>query len=88
MVAFGEFRGSALTQQDLDNLERRWIQPELARQMALRRVSSAEAAPILNRSRTRGNYDGILIPNIFPGDSGPRGYRIRRDCPEIERGKD
>ena len=88
MVAFGEFRGSALTQQDLDNLERRWIQPELARQMALRRVSSAEAAPILNRSRTRGNYDGILIPNIFPGDSGPRGYRIRRDCPEIESGKD
>jgi hypothetical protein len=76
--------GSELNDSDLRNLAARWIPPELAQQMRLRRVISEEGATILDRRPSSGHYEGLLIPNISPGESSPRGYRIRRDRPEIE----
>jgi hypothetical protein len=77
-------RGSEINQQDLNNLERRWITLELARQMGLRRVSGDEAAQILNRKRVDDKYAGLLIPNIWPSETAARGNRIRRDRPDVE----
>jgi len=76
--------GSELTSADLENLAQRWITPELALQMQLRRVANHEAAQILGISRASGHYEGILIPYFWPGKPGPHTYRLRRDRPDIQ----
>jgi Domain of unknown function (DUF3854) len=76
--------GSDLTDAHLASLAQRWITPELARQMQLRSINSDQGAEILGRRPASGDYGGILIPNIRPGQLGPRGYRIRRDHPDIQ----
>jgi uncharacterized protein (DUF927 family) len=76
--------GSDLTAADLSDLDRRWITQEIGRQMGLRRVSSDDAGQILNRKSTGEKYAGKLIPNYWPGEAQPRGYRIRRDQPDLE----
>jgi hypothetical protein len=80
--------GSELNDADFRNLAARWITPELARQMQLRRVISDQGAEILGRKPASGHYEGILIPNIAPGESSARSYRIRRDRPDIEHKSD
>jgi hypothetical protein len=80
--------GSELDNSDFRSLEARWITPQLGEQMQLRRVTSDEGAEILGRKRASGRYEGILIPNIAPGESFVRGYRIRRDRPDIEHKSD
>lgn len=74
--------GAHLTQADFDNLERRWINPNLAREAGLRRISSAEGQEALGRKR--GNCAGILIPYRRPGENRECYYRVRRDAPELE----
>ena len=78
--------GESLTSGDLRSLAARWIDPDTARRQHLRRVSSFEAGAILGRNGP-GNYAGLLIPYICPGDDYIREYRVRRDHPEIENGK-
>ena len=34
-----------------------------------------------------GNYEGIVIPYVWPGSSCVREHRLRRDHPEMENGK-
>src|SRR5262249_41580941 len=31
-----------------------------------------------------GDYAGIVFPYIWPGETGPREYRLRRDHPDLE----
>src|SRR6516165_9617214 len=76
--------GSELDNSDFRSLEARWITPEIAEQMQLRRVTSDQGAEILGRKPASGHYEGVLIPNIAPGESFPRSHRIRRDRPDIE----
>jgi P4 family phage/plasmid primase-like protien len=72
-----------LTPADLDMLARSWITPELAEQAQLSRVDSDAGAQIVGRNGN-GNYAGLVIPNIWPGDKKPREYRLRRDHPDVE----
>src|ERR1700694_1401636 len=80
-----ELPGSALTDQDLEKLASRWIDPKLAACALLRRVHSIDGATLIGREGRGGDYAGIAIPNIFPGESMPRAWRLRRDLPEMER---
>jgi phage/plasmid-associated DNA primase len=76
--------GSPLTEADLAGLQRRWITPELAMQAGLRRVDSVVGAEVIGRRESDGKYSGILIPYTWPGITGIREYRLRRDHPEFE----
>lgn len=76
-------RGEPLTETDYASLSKSWITRELADQAYLRRVTSAEGAPIVGRSDD-GSYAGIVFPYIWPGEEHVREYWLRRDRPEIE----
>jgi hypothetical protein len=84
--AIRNLRGSPLSEQDYQALAVRWIDREGADRQMLRRVISIEGAEILGRNGS-GNYAGVAIPYIWPGDPYVRDYRIRRDNPEYENGK-
>lgn len=75
--------GCGLRESDFRNLEASWITRELVEQALLRRVASAEGAAIVGRNG-RGDYAGILFPNILPGQKQVREYRLRRDRPDLE----
>jgi hypothetical protein len=75
--------GGPLTESDLDKLQSSFISPDAAQRAQLRRVDSAQGRQCLGRKDT-GDYSGILFPNIRPGDSRPREYRLRRDNPDLE----
>lgn len=79
-------RGKPLTKKDYESLEKRWINRELADGAHLRRVDDQEGGVILGRNG-RGHWAGILIPYIFAGALYPHEYRIRRDHPEMKKGK-
>src|SRR6266478_6130044 len=79
--------GADLTKVDLANLERSWITPELARQAALRRVTSIQGAQIVSRNGA-GDYAGLLFPYFWPGEHHAREYRLRRDHPDLEYDQD
>jgi putative DNA primase/helicase len=72
-----------LTERDFESLAARWITPELAECAGLYRVTSAEGAQLVGRNGA-GDYSGIAIPNVLPGQMRAREYRLRRDCPELE----
>jgi len=36
----------------------------------------------------RGNYAGLIFPYMWPGETSVREYRLRRDSPELESGRD
>jgi putative DNA primase/helicase len=76
--------GTRLTESDFEKLENEsWITREYAELAGLRRVTSQEGA-LLVSPQGKGNYDGIVFPNIWPGETKPREYSLRRDNPEYE----
>jgi uncharacterized protein (DUF927 family) len=76
-------RTSNLTPADLARLAASGISSQLATQAQLRRVDSREGCTIAGRNGS-GDYEGLVFPYIWPGETGPREYRLRRDRPEIE----
>jgi hypothetical protein len=72
-----------LTSADLAKLAASGISPELEKRAQLRRVDSAEGARLVGRNGS-DDYSGLIFPYIWPGETGPREYRLRRDRPEIE----
>jgi hypothetical protein len=72
-----------LTSADFDKLASSGISPELAQQAQLRRVDSKEGGALVGRNGS-GDYAGVVFPYVWPGESRPREYRLRRDHPEIE----
>src|SRR5579884_2069076 len=72
-----------LTQQDLAKLAASGIPAELADRAQLRRVDSHEGGALIGRNGS-GDYNGICFPNIAPGESRPREYRLRLDHPPLE----
>lgn len=72
-----------LTPTDLAKLASSGIPAELAQQAKLRRVESREGGELIGRNGS-GDYAGVIFPYIWPGESGPREYRLRRDRPELE----
>jgi hypothetical protein len=79
--------GQPLTKSDYAALAASWITPEIADAAMLRRVNAAEGRTIVGR---KGQQDcaGLLISYYWPGENAPNTYRLRRDNPEFEAGKD
>jgi hypothetical protein len=71
-----------LTASDLTGLQSRWISEEYARLARLARVDFTTGADLI-RGNGNKNYQGISIPNCWPGQNYPREYRLRRDYPDI-----
>src|SRR5947208_286134 len=74
--AISNIRGGPLAERDYQTLAQRWIDRQWADSQMLRRVISIDGGEILGRGA--GNYAGITIPYIWPGDSHVREYRVRR----------
>jgi len=79
--------GHALSEDDYIRLGESWITRELADEAMLRRVNSVEGREVVGQKGNR-DYAGILIPYYWPGDPTLFNYRLRRDNPEWEEGKD
>jgi len=75
--------GTALTDADLGNLARRWIDKGLAQFAGIRRVDSSTGRTLVGR-RDHSSYEGLAIPYFLPGESRVREWRLRRDQPDIE----
>lgn len=74
--------GCELTADDYHALNKRAIPADLADLAGIRRVDSLTAREMFGRKR--GDLAGLIIPNILPGEPGPREYRLRLDHPELE----
>jgi hypothetical protein len=72
-----------LLEQDIHGLERSYITTELAEQAGIFRVDAVEGAQLIGRNG-KGDYSGIVLPYVLPGESSPREYRLRRDHPDLE----
>jgi hypothetical protein len=72
-----------LNAQDLESLARRYITPEWAQRGRFSRVDTHEGARLIGRNGG-GDYAGIIIPNILPGEGRERERRLRRDRPDLE----
>ena len=79
--------GSPLNHDDYKSLEGSWITPGLADASNLRRVDAQIGREVIGQKGKR-DCAGILISYYWPGESHPHSYRIRRDNPEYELGKD
>ena len=80
-------RGDALSTSDYASLAARWIDRETADRALLRRVASLDGGELIGRNGS-ANYSGIAIPNIVPGENFVRDWRLRRDRPDFEAGKE
>src|SRR5690348_15041676 len=74
--------GTVLTDADLEALKRSWIDPASAERALLRRVTSIEGAEIVGQ-KDGHDYAGVVFPNVWPGASHPREFRLRRDSPDV-----
>jgi hypothetical protein len=79
--------GRPLTEEDYACLAASGITRELGDQALLRHVDTSEGREITGQ---KGNRDcaGILIPYYWPGEPSPFNYRVRRDNPDWEQGRD
>jgi hypothetical protein len=77
-----ELPGTVLTDADLEGLTLSWIDRKSAERALLRRVSSLEGAELIGQHDGK-DYAGIVFPNVWPGESRPREYRLRRDSSEV-----
>jgi hypothetical protein len=75
--------GAPLTAADLEQLSRSGIDRQFAESAGLRRVDSFTGAELVGRGG-HGNYAGISIPYLWPGEDHVREYRLRRDHPDLE----
>src|SRR5258708_25386121 len=78
--------GNPLNEEDLLRLGQSWITPELADRGMLRRVDAIEGREVIGQKGTR-DCAGLLIAYYWPGEPSPFNYRVRRDNPEWEEGK-
>jgi P4 family phage/plasmid primase-like protien len=80
-------RGLPLRVNDLAGLEKCAITGAVAERAMLRRVESVDGAEIVGRN-DRGDYAGVIFPNVWPGEQHIREYRLRRDRPDLEKKSD
>ena len=74
--------GTPLTDADFEALERSWIDRASAEAARLFRVTSFNGAAMVGQKGGH-DYSGMAFPNIRPGETEPRQYRLRRDAPEV-----
>ena len=78
---------NGLTEADYRMFELSWITRQIADDAMIRRVSSSEGAELVC-CKNSGNYAGLVFSYVWPVDTHVRDYRLRRDCPEMERKPD
>jgi predicted P-loop ATPase len=69
-----------LTDQDLENLRKCYIDEETAKAADIFRVNSLDGREIVGR-KGGGNYSGLVFPIRWPGDPNVLAYRLRLDTP-------
>jgi predicted P-loop ATPase len=77
-----------LSDKDYASLEERWITRDIANGASLRRVSSFFGSELVGQLGKPGDYAGIAIPYLWPEDEHVVLYRLRRDHPDMEQGRD
>jgi predicted P-loop ATPase len=82
-----QVHGAPLHQRHYTALAARWISREYADGALLRYADTALGAELVGQSGA-GDYSGILIPYLWPGDLHVRDYRLRREHPELVQGND
>lgn len=74
-----------LTNNDIESFKKSFITPEFAARAGLYRVSSIEGARLVGRKpKADEDFGGIIFPFIYPGESQPHEFRLRRDRPSRE----
>jgi predicted P-loop ATPase len=79
--------GAPLHDRHYAALGERWIPHQYADAAYLRYADTALGAEVVGQHGA-GDYSGILIPYFWPGDPNVRGYRLRREHPELVQGSD
>jgi hypothetical protein len=75
-----------LTTTDYAALEKSYLTRVVIDAARIQRVPTVEGADIVGRKATASNdYAGLVFPYLWPGDTHPREYRLRRDNPDLER---
>lgn len=69
---------NSLTESDLSTLDASFIDPDTAAAMRLSRVDRHEGGRLMGR-HDGGDYAGIVLPNVLPGEDTAREYRLRLD---------
>jgi hypothetical protein len=77
-----ELPGKPLADSDFAMLDLSWIDRGHAEKALLRRVTNIEGAELVGQTDGH-NYAGIAFPYVWPGESHPREYRLRRDSPDV-----
>jgi len=70
-----EVRGSALTDADYERLGLSWIDRPSAEKALIRRVTTLEGAELVGQTDGH-DYAGLIFPNVWPGESHVREYRL------------
>jgi hypothetical protein len=75
-----------LTANDVENFEASFITPDMVHAGGIHRVNDDDGAAIVGRRSRNGScYSGIVYPYYLPlAPTHPRGYRLRRDHPDLE----
>jgi hypothetical protein len=73
-----------LTSTDFHDLAKSWISAEEAHAAGLFRVNNDEAREYGFSRNGHVDLSGVLFPYVDPIDGRVRGYRLRRDNPEVE----
>jgi P4 family phage/plasmid primase-like protien len=66
-----------------------YITPEWIERAGIYRVTHQTGAELVGRKPKPGeNYQGVIIPYVWPGEDRPREFRLRRDIPDYEQEPD
>src|SRR6516162_4392463 len=79
--------GEPLNESDYASLAASWITREIADAAMLRRVDEQQGREVIGQKGSR-DCAGILFTYYLPDEPGPVNYRVRRDRPDVEQGKD
>ncbi len=80
---------STLTPNDLENLAKSYITPEIAEAAGIIRVDSVDGAAKVSAKPKRGeDHSGLIFPYRMPESTNDRIYRLRRDHPTLEKQSD
>jgi len=80
-------RAPELTEAHEEKLKKLRIHEHIYKAAKLQSVSTAQANEHLGRNKWKGNLQGLMYP-CLGADGSAKGFRIRRDHPEIEDGEE
>jgi hypothetical protein len=82
-MAFCAVPGSPPSEADYQTFERSWVTRAMVDACHVRRVDDVEGKLLVGCKSRSGNHAGWFVPYRLPGDPSVRGYRLRRDEPDM-----